>query len=68
MRGWWIDKDGNDAPADYQGRVWWLPCPNCGGQAIDHCCSGDQAQPEPELGTETVSVRRRLSPGPYRLV
>ena len=22
-----------------------VPCPDCQGQGIDHCCSGDQEQP-----------------------
>ena len=25
-----------------------VPCPDCGGQAIAHCCEGLCAQPEPD--------------------
>jgi hypothetical protein len=24
------------------------PCPNCAGCGLDHCCSGDVAQPDAE--------------------
>lgn len=25
----------------------WVPCPSCQGSKREHCCEGDQAQPEP---------------------
>jgi hypothetical protein len=34
------------AAADY------LPCPDCGGQAIAHCCEGLCEQPDPDATAE----------------
>jgi hypothetical protein len=32
--------------------VEYLPCPDCGGQAIAHCCEGLCEQPEPGAAKE----------------
>jgi hypothetical protein len=38
-------------PDDPTRRVWLkLPCGDCGGSGITHCCEGLREQPEPEDG------------------
>jgi hypothetical protein len=33
-------------PVDPAGAVEFIPCPECGGQAIAHCCEGLCEQPD----------------------
>ena len=56
--------DGRDGPASFaapgtlqEDRCAMIPCPDCGGQGIAHCCDGACEQPNLELMNES---KRRL--------
>jgi hypothetical protein len=41
-----------DPAADADPAAEYLPCPDCGGQAIAHCCDGLCEQPEPDAAAK----------------
>jgi hypothetical protein len=54
-------KAGGRKDAGAQGnRDEMIPCPDCGGQGIGHCCDGICEQPE--LGTQQSSPVRPTGP------
>jgi hypothetical protein len=48
----WTERPGFVRHPPSQGAAEFIPCPECGGQAIAHCCEGLCEQPDEPRATE----------------